>query len=619
MIHVDAAASDKVLFALATGLASVLLLVAIWVVPVIPTNDGPQHVYAAHVSGHYDDPAAGYWNYYELAVPVTNTGFSSMFSVLEGFLPWRHALRATLTVIVLMWSWGFMSLVLAIDRRRWALGLLGFATALNWPFYMGFWNFVLAMGLGFATLALAIHRSVPEAIDRFFVAVLLLLAALSHVVAAVFTGAVLALVVLFRAPPERRARELGLLVVMGAPTAAIVGLVARSSTALSANGPTPIETLWVSFSERLAQLGACFAGGPAWRAWGVVAFAALGVCDAAVRVRRREAAPHEVALFVGAALMTAAALTTPFHLRLWQFFSPRFLPFAVLGAVPLFAVDRRGPRIAVLALAASYAGSSIGWSIHYHRALAAQAADALAGIDQPLRRAGPRLPIVLDPLAGRAALRDGPLQYTEPLRNIGNLYATEQGGVVPYTFTATRQIHELVSRPNNMPPVPMRTFWGAFLPGSSVSDKERHAMVTHLASAGAAYGDVIVIAHPWVLDAFVAQGYETDWRQGEALIARFRGCPLELVVRGALPADQALAVAYGWVPLFETSWATEVQPSSLNQDVVVDLPNAPCGDVWVRAVQAARQCRGADHEGRLVVRAASGARRPECTLTSPLD
>ena len=165
----------------------------------------------------------------------------------------------------------------------------------------------------------------------------------------------------------------------------------------------------------------------------------------------------------------------------------------------------------------------------------------------------------------------------------------------------------------------MRTFWGAFLPGSGVSDKERHAMVTHLALAGAAYGDVIVIAPPWVLDAFVAQGYETDWRQGEALMARFRGCPLELVVRSALPAEHALAVEYGWLPLFQKSWETEVQPPSLEGDVVIELPHAPCGDVWVRAVQAARVCRGADHEGRLVVGAASGARRPVCTLASPLD
>ncbi len=191
---------------------------------------------------------------------------------------------------------------------------------------------------------------------------------------------------------------------------------------------------------------------------------------------------------------------------------------------------------------------------------------------------------------------------------------------MPYTFTATRELHELVSRPNNMPPVPMRTFWGAFLPGSSVTDKERAAMVAHLRSGqpGAAYGDVIVIARPWVLDAFVAQGYETDWRQGEALIARFQGCALELVVHGALPTEPALAVEYGWVPLLQTAWETTVQPSSSN-DVVLELPHAPCGDVWVRAVQAARLCRGADREGRLVVRAAPGARRPECVLVSPFD
>jgi len=612
-----------VVFVAATTAASVLLLVAIWIVPVVPTNDGPQHVYAAHISSHFDNPTAEYWKYYELATPVTSIAFSAMFSSLEVVLGWRRALAASLSIIVLTWAWGFQALVLAIDRRRWALGLLGFATALNWSFYMGFWNFVLAVGLGFATLAVAIRRADWTPVDRVAIAALLLVGALAHVVATALTAVVLTVVVLLRTPRQRLARNLGLLVVMGAPAAIIAALASRAGGVATAAGAADASATWLGFGERLTLVGACLVGGPTWRAWGILGFAGLGAYDVAVRARRREAARPELALAVAAGLMLAATLSTPFHLPLWQFFSPRFLPFAVLGAVSLVAVELLSRRVAValFGAVAAYTTASIGWSIHYHRALAASAADALAGIDEPIRQIGPRLPIVLEPLARRSGLSDGPLPYTEPLRNIGQLYATEQGGVVPYTFTLAPQLHELVSRPNALPPAPDRTFWKAFLPGSGASDQELRAIIAHLAAHGAAFDDVIVIARPWVLDELTARGYETDWRRGDAMIAHFRGCPLDLVVRDAEPGKLAepsapgalLTAGYGWVPLLEPFWATQV-PVHGSDDVVLGLPRAPCGDVWVRAAEGPRMCRGADREGRLAARVDRSTRLVVCTL-----
>jgi hypothetical protein len=297
----------------------------------------------------------------------------------------------------------------------------------------------------------------------------------------------------------------------------------------------------------------------------------------------------------------------------------------VLGPVSLLAVERvrkRALKAALLGAVALYSAMAIGWSLQHHRTLAAQAADALAGLDQPIRRVGPRLPIVLEPLAGRATLVDGPFPFTEPLRNVGQLYATEQGGVVPYTFTLAPQIHELVSRPNAMPPVPDRSFWKAFLPGSGAHEAELRAIVAHLAAHGAAFQDVIVVAHPWVLDAFAARGYEVDWRRGDAMIARFRGCPLKLVVRGARADGLAeggtpgvlLTAEYGWPPLLEPVWATNV-PVDASGDVIIELPRPPCGGVWVRVTEGARVCRGADSEGRLGLRD-PGARVVVCALTA---
>jgi hypothetical protein len=166
-------------------------------------------------------------------------------------------------------------------------------------------------------------------------------------------------------------------------------------------------------------------------------------------------------------------------------------------------------------------------------------------------------------------------------------------------------------------------FWKAFLPGSGANEAELRAIVAHLAAHGAAFQDVIVVAPPWVLDAFGARGYEVDWRRGDAMIARFRGCPFKLVVRGTRPDGlpeagtprPPVTADYGWPPLLEPVWATEVQPDA-SGDVVIELPRAPCGDVWVRATKGARVCLGADSEGRLGLRVDRGVRVVVCTLTA---
>src|SRR5260370_6537604 len=159
-----------------------------------------------------------------------------IFSSPEPIVGWRHALGASLSIVALTWSWGFQALILAIDRRRWALGLLGFATALHWSFYMGFWNFVLASGLGFATLAVVIRRAAWMPVDRLTLAILLLIGAVTHVVAAALTAVIAALVVLFRTPKQRRALELVLLVLAVAPAAAIAVLASGANGAAAAAG-----------------------------------------------------------------------------------------------------------------------------------------------------------------------------------------------------------------------------------------------------------------------------------------------------------------------------------------------------------------------------------------------
>lgn len=609
--------------------ASAGLLAALWIVDYLPTHDGPQHVFLGHLENHFDDPGAGWGRYLERGQAVTAIGFNVIFSLLERVLSWRTALRLTLSLMTLLWGWSYLGLTAALHPRRAMLGLLGFATALSWAVYMGFFSYVTSLGLGFATLAAGAGAWPWTPARRGVIAALLFLQAVAHPLGAELAGLVLlALVALRPARSSRssrqssaRLRELGLLALMGLPAL----LIAATAT----NGESqPSE--WLTLAQRFAVLPRTFLPGPAWRAWPPILLAVAGIAAGLRRARGREASPAELALLGAAALFLALAFTLPLHLSAWQFFAPRFLPLGCLYAAALLPVERlsEGRRRAALAGLAAFTAASLAWAAHLSVALRARVDEALAGLEAPITRTGPRLVVPMDPFAGltRDAADDGAdeaIPYYAPLFNLGALYAVQQGGVPPYTFVTNPRIHAFVFSAEGRARYPELYDPADLRDPRNADPMARRALVTFLAVVGVPFEDVVLHGRPEDGDVLVERGYDADFRRGGLFMGRFVGCPVHVDVITAAPRPAAALVEYGFDPMPRAINRAVLPPEKAAAPGATEstgriTPETPlCGPAWLRVTldldrsggpsRGDRFCEGADRAGRVRVEAQRGA------------
>lgn len=597
------------------------LVLSVVGVPYLPTNDGPQHIFTLHATNHLDQPGTGWSEWLVPHQPLSSRGFATVFSPLDLLLPWRTAVRLALALLVAVWAAGAFTLARAVHPERGWLGLTVAAAALQWAFYMGFFNFYLASGFGLFVLAYALQRESATPGRLAVLAVLLLVQALFHLVAAVFTGLALATLALLRAGPGRRGAALVRTMLVGTPAA----LVALSATAVRVGSGMQVavdpDIAGTEMFPPAWTLARCFAGGPLWRAWPLTLLAVLSI---GVWIWRRERTPSDRALLtVGSALLLAAALL-PLHLPSWHFFSVRFLPLAVpllVLALPVEALPRLG-RLGVAAASVVFAAAATTWGAAHHRDLAERSAPALAGLEAGIAREGPRLPIVLDPLLGRS-LEDAEadMPFTAPLLNLGKLYATEQGGMVPHTFASDPSIHSALMTEEGerrLPPAAdPRYVLRSLGPGNERDLALREAVTVYLAAHGTRYEDVILAGRPEDADHLEWLGFEPDWREQGLVIARFRGCPFTVRFPDAanLPEDAVLEL--GWYPALGVTHRYSLARVPLGPDGSRTLPlRQSCGGLWVRLAPASSVCEGADDSGRLVVRSARSQPEVVCRTGS---
>jgi hypothetical protein len=154
---------------------------------------------------------------------LAQIGFDQIFSFWERFLSWRLALRVSLVNMTLLWAWGVVALAGAFGgRRRIWLGLFGFAAAVQWQVYMGFFSYYVATGFGFYVIAVAAWRPKWNLVWRTTLAAGLACQALLHPVPAVMCGLVVAAIALWRAPAGGLLRESARLAAMAFPAALVV-------------------------------------------------------------------------------------------------------------------------------------------------------------------------------------------------------------------------------------------------------------------------------------------------------------------------------------------------------------------------------------------------------------
>jgi hypothetical protein len=330
-----------------------------------------------------------------------------------------------------------------------------------------------------------------------------------------------------------------------------------------------------------------------------------------------------------------AAVALPLDLRAWDFFSVRFIPMGVcclVAAIPLERVTAASWKRALVGALLLYATAGMLWALHYNRELDERSEDALSGLQADLPRNGPRLPIVLDPQLGRPYQdREADMPYSLPLWNLGQLYATSQGGLVPHVFAVNERIHHVVYREGweeSYPSSPARIRTGGLeleKPEYRGDVNRRSALTTYAGIFGTAYQDIILWGRPEDGDLLINRGYVPEWRQGGLVIARFEGCPLALTLPASVGREGAIVVEMGWYPLWDGARRFRVSTTTeLREPVVIPLDHAPCGAVWLRVSLDAgagreppadvRFCEGSDSEGRLVVPSTRATPVVHCAL-----
>ena len=599
--------------------ASVGLVTCLWVVPYIPTMDGPQHVLSAHIENHYSDPGSLYPEFYRVLPQFAGKGFALLFAPLESFLPWRLALRVTLSFIALAFVWGFALVVLSLDRTRRATAMLGFLIALPWNFYMGFFQFIVGTTFGLYTLAFVLRRPPTTNPRRAILAVMLLVQGVCHIFTAILTGVIVTVIAVASAPKGQKLRELGRMALIGVPAASLLGLtIGERNIRVSEQ-----QAFDWSIKERISEISRWFVPGPGARAWLVLAIVAVAIATTLLRARRGNATPVEKAFAWLALAFVVLTVASPLHMPGWQCLAPRFTVVAMvlgLALVRLPASASVGAARVLVPLVTVVCLGSEMVSAKLHRDLASGCAEALSGLDVPMHFEGPRLPIIIDPICGTP--RDpveGPVPRASLAHNTPLLYLVEHGGIGTKMFNGAPSIHAIEFTGARRPPRPdPRPVLIAQSPWFDSDPKLRAGTLTELAADGMPFEGIHVVGgRPDDFAVFVERGYVTELERRALFIARYEGCKAELVLPPGSLDGEAVLYEYG---LFSKT-ALSAEPRVLARKVIkrdspvvegaIHLPIAgrPCGEIWVRVfwdgdgsstfTSGDRTCANAHWQGRL--------------------
>lgn len=593
---------------------------AIWSVPLVMTNDGPEAVLTAHMEAHYDDPGSIYARQYAVGFGLSGRGFSFLYRPVAALFSWPTSLRLSQLVIVLAFAFAVFFLGKALAGRARLAGLLGFVIAFSWPFYMGFWAFSLAMAVGLMVLAFVVSKSDGlTLVEKGAVATALLVQLVMHGFAVLITLALVGLVVVTRvlaqrktAPPAEWRRsalgEAAWLAVAALPSF-VVSLILRSAQGQMAKVYNAGGTEWAKpadWAKVLPRLAT-----PGSTALGIIVFALaiVAIVRAVLRLRRGPRAPEEVALVIGAVGLLVAALGMPLNVPGWQFFAPRFLTTGLALSLCLLAKEepeRKGVRLAFEAGVVALMACALLNARALHHRLASACEDALIGLEHRVPRTGMSLPVTFDATCGFTT-DDTQLDvpYSTALLHFYSLFPVTHGGSVPYGFSGPAAVHAFVPRAMvGMPPVPpVDEYWGLSKDDPRLkAPKTRASILTELAVFGTHYENILFFGATAEDRALLLErGYVTDFEHGSFVNAHFVPCNVELVI-DVLPSDPPVLVRAG---LRENElWGAKITPLPGRRAVVASASTL-CGDIWLRAQWqgSAARCANADADGHIPVHA----------------
>ena len=440
----------------------------LWLVKRPPIQDLPQHLAAIRVLHDYSSPELGFSQFFELDLHSTQYLAYYLAAHLLAY-PFGVMLanRLLLTLAIVGLPYAMRSLLRALGRDE-ALALFVLPLTWNAHLILGFANFIAAIPLAVAGLALAVRdRIEPSRMRLIALAVIGLVTFYTHIVPFAF----LALGVALLAVGSRKAA----LRLLGALAPAAIGAAVWSRTtpagravfaaAGGGHGELGIEAKFMRWSDALREA-------PAWLtdvlqdeiddklfvAWAVLLLA----CIAFGAIESRAASPDEDMrtqlarrLAPLAPIAAIAYFVTPSSYDwIWPI-NARFPLLALVFLIPVLPEPRRLVRLVLL-------GGVIVVSVISFRAVGGAfrrfERDEMGALDRALATIPPGKKVV-----GLIWDRSSRIVKFSPFLHSVAWYQVEKGGAVMFTFADFPQSPFKFKRENRPPHVPPRWEW---MPGA---------------------------------------------------------------------------------------------------------------------------------------------------------
>lgn len=611
--------SEWGLWTIMVALASLGMVWALNSISYLPTNDGPEHILSGHIENHYNDSGTIYAQHLIPLSQYAGRGFAILYNPLEKAFGWRLATQTVLSIVLLVNAWGLAWLVNSIDSRRKWIALLAFAFGFPWALYMGFFPYLVGTAFGTLIVAFVVSRKQESNWERIVVAAALGWQAHLHLFTAMATTLCLVPIYLLRRPKEEWQRQIFALAAMTSPVALMFVITLRAQAISPKQSEVPIY--FGSIDERLTVLPHVLVPGPVWKGILLLLLTAIGIRSALRRAEQGTLVHRdEKGLAVAAALFMALGLLAPLNIPGWQFLNPRFLMMGATFAIPLLAIEPIEPQRWIPASAMApclVTFISLLATRELHRQLDEGCADALSGLEQPIRRSYVQVAMRLGSSCGisRDPL-ESEIPYDTPLEHLGSVYAAQHGGTLPSFFIGHPAIHAFGPKEiSDDLPIPQLKV----PPTEELEDPSlRETVITYFAAHAAFYESFLVFgALKKDQDSILDRGFVPRWQQGSFLMAEYKGCSVLLTIRP--PSEPGrLVVEHGMAPLLQPVWSspTHLKPG---QGVKIKLDRIGCGEVWVSVALFGAQevyvCKGSTSKGRISLRTSRTPSAFTCELS----
>lgn len=367
---------------LLAGLTVLGALATLWLPPLLPCADAPNHLLGVQVH-RTPERFAGLL---QPNLPVTALGFIGPMLLVPSWIDLHTSARLVHTL------WLLVALVGALRIARWAgtsvpMALVGGAwIALGWTWAMGFWNYTASIALGLVAASFHVRATRARSLAGAAASLLHALAGAAHLPGAVvFAAWAVWLRALHAGPPRSALATLPRSALLLAPLVIVggAGLWAASVAETNLGSIRLGGWAWVPWAERpwafFTLAAHHFSSAGPW----VAAAALLAALAAAWRDARRGAecqagateareaedprahdpfaarAAH--AGLLGALLGLIVFLALPLGIPGWSYLSPRILPPVAFAGFLFFRATSRAARVAqVLLLAGAALSFGVG-------------------------------------------------------------------------------------------------------------------------------------------------------------------------------------------------------------------------------------------------------------------